>query len=437
MTSKKPNPINRKKQALPEIIDPLLFHIKSQVQAGGCLILLRDPKTGMFQIVANTDQESDSLGSVVRPNEDMVSRVALHRQPMIVNNYREWTGRSVEMRDDGFAQDALLCVPLLWEDRYLGGLVVTAESKRRQFTDEDIPKLVFFSSIISALLQHCKPQDFQQSYETRLSAEVEEEIHELRKARKKIAEDADKLRAILADTVAIQENERSRIASDLHDGSNQLIVGAIYEIQVTKQRLANNRIKEASESLDTVKSLLRRIEADIRMLISDMRPVTLISHGLVASFKWYLHRLSEKHGFKHHLHIQGTPKRLPSEIEIVIFRIVQEALNNAIEHAKPHLLQIRLTFQAENLVVIVQDDGEGFDPQKYFTADNTHFGLISMRERALSIGARIEVTSTRAEGTRLTLHIPLLATPEDPLGRLEQLHSVQVAYTEEENNGNV
>lgn len=413
--------------SLAAILNPLLTLITRHMHAGECLILLRDPRTEMFQIVATT--EKFGLGDVVRPNEDMVSRVALHRQPLIVNNYREWSGRSVEM--DGFTgRDALLCVPLVWQGSFLGGLVVSEMHALRQFTSADIPALEMFGAVVSALLARHTPGDLLPDFDAKLRREVDEEIAELREARRKMAEDADQLRSLLADTVAIQEEERGRVASDLHDGSNQLIVGAIYEIQVAEQRLAGGRVAEARDSLETAKELLRRIEADNRMLISGLRPLLLNSHGLAATFKWYLRSLAERHGFEHHLRVQGAPRRFSPEVEIVAFRIVQEALNNALEHARPRLVQIELIFQPKELLVIVQDDGQGFDPQAPLAGDHAHFGLISMRERALSIGAQLEIHSKPGEGARLTLHVPVLDTPEDPLGQLEQRHSVQVAYAQ-------
>lgn len=411
------------------IITPLLRHITAHMRAGACLVLLRDPQTDMFQIVATT--EDSGLGSVVRPDEDMVSRVALNRQPLIVNHYREWAGRSVEMQDNDIARDALLCVPLLWESRYLGGLVVSAVSKVRQFSADDIPALQTFSPVIAALLQRCTPGDIQPDFEAGLRREVDEEIHELREARRKMAEDADQLRRFLADIVAIQEEERSRIAGDLHDGSNQLIVGAIYEIQVAEQRLTGGRIAEAAESLETAKSLLRKIEADNRLLISGLRPLMLNSHGLAATFRWYLRVFAERYHFEYELNVQGNPLRLSTDVEIVVFRIVQEALNNALEHANARKIHLQISFEPDKLVLIVQDDGQGFDPQAPYPSDHSHLGIISMRERALSIGAQLDIHSSPGTGTRLMLHVPLPPTPEDPLGTLERRHSVQVAYKQQ------
>lgn len=427
MSSKK---IESHEQFLARILQPLLRHIASQLNAEGCLILMRDPNTEMFLIVSITEDHKLGPGSVVRPDEDMVSRVALTRKPLIVNNYREWSGRSLDLTDTQMRRDALLCVPLLWEEEYLGGLVVSAVSGHRQFSTEDVPALEFFAPIVAALLSRCKAQSFRPDYQDHLQQEVDAEIKELHVARLKMAEDADQLRNLLADTVAIQEEERSRIAGDLHDGFNQLIIGAIYEIQVAQQRLISGKLSEAGESLEAAKELLRHIEAENRVLINDLQPPMLKNHGLVVTFKWYLDQFLKRHGYLGSLEVKGEPQRLSPDIEIAVYRIVQEALNNAHQHAGAGRIDLQVEFRPEMLCIAVQDDGCGFDPKDRLPDDRIHFGLISQRERALSIGAQLEIRSSPAHGTRLLLSVPMANNPENPVVQLEQRRNVRVAYTQ-------
>ncbi|HZW04302.1 MAG TPA: sensor histidine kinase, partial [Anaerolineaceae bacterium] len=321
----------------------------------------------------------------------------------------------------------LLCAPLIWEGEYLGGLVVRADSAVRQFTDADIPTLEIFTPLIAALLARCSALAFQPDNAAQVRQEVEAEIRELREVRKRMAKDADELVNVLADTVAIQEEERSRIAHDLHDGSNQLVIGAIYEIQAAQTRIAREKLLEANESLETAKKLMRRIEAENRKIIQDLRPPMLNNQGLEVTLKWYLNNLCKRHGLEGSLVTEGSSKRFSAEVETAVFRIVQEALNNSLKHAQAQKLQIRLDYQPGFLVLSVQDDGCGFDLSEPF--DPRHYGIIGMRERALSVGAQLEIRSAPGVGTRLVLHVPVLATPKDPVGQLEQRHSVQVAYT--------
>jgi len=425
----KPEKFQTIEESLAVVIQPLLHHIAAQLSAKGCLILMRDAGTENYLIVSITNAHILGPGSVVRPDEDMVSRVAISRAPLIVNNYREWSGRSLDLRPDQLVLDAYLCVPLLWQGEYLGGLVISSYSNERQFTAEDIPALEVFSPLIAALLSHCNAQGFHPDYEEHVRQEVNLEVRELIDARRKMAEDADQLRNLLADTVVIQEEERSRIASDLHDGSNQLVIGAIYEIQVAQQRLTSGRVQEATESLETAKSLLRRIEAENRVLINGLRPTLLNNHGLAVTIKWHLENFCERHGFIKSFEVIGQPQRLPESIEIAIFRIVQESLNNSLEHASASKLSICLEFQENSFDLVVEDDGCGFDQSKISLTNQSHFGLIGLRERALSIGAQLEIRSAPGQGTKLLLHVPVTKSPEDPMLRFEQRHNMRIAYT--------
>lgn len=427
MSSRSPHRPGKLEESLAQAICPLLAHITRVLRAAGCLILLRDPKTDMFVVVASSREDSSGTGYVVRPDEDMVSRVAKNRQPLIVNHYREWSGRSLAVPADQPFTDALLCVPLVWDDEFLGGLVVRANRDERQFAPEDVTTLEVFTPAVAALLARCSALNFHPDVEARVRSEVIEEIRELREVRQQMAAEADQLISVLADTVAIQEEERHRIAHDLHDGSNQLIVGAIFEIQTAKARMARGQVSRADESLENAKVLLRRIEAENHRIINGLRPPMLNQHGLEATLRWYLDSFCQRHGLTGSLTVQGVQQRFPADVEVAVFRIVQEALNNSLKHARAVNLHIRLDYQPSFLVLAVQDDGCGFDPDQ--AQDHLHYGLIGMRERALSIGALLEIRSAPGAGTNLVLHVPVTRAPEDPLTRLEQRHSVHVAYT--------
>lgn len=427
MTSHSLHRPGKREEYLAQALRPLLAHITHLLRATGCLILLRDPKTDMYVLVASNHETSSGFGYVVRPNEDMVSRVAKSRQPLIVNQYSRWSGRSYVPPDDQPFTDALLCVPLVWQDEFLGGLVVRADSSERQFAHDDVTVLDAFTPAIAALLARCSALDFHPDVEARVRSKVDEEICELREVRQRMAAEADQLIGMLADTVAIQEEERSRIAHDLHDGSNQLIVGAIFEIQTAKMRIARGQIARAEESLENAKALLRRIEAENHRIINGLRPPMLNQHGLEATLRWYLDSFCQQHSLTGAMTVQGESQRFSSNVEVAVFRIVQEALNNSLKHARAANLHLRLDYQPDFLVLEVQDDGCGFDPNQ--PQDHLRFGLIGMRERALSIGALLEIHSAPGSGTNLVLHVPVVREPDDPLGRFEQRHSVHVAYT--------
>jgi signal transduction histidine kinase len=413
---------------IERIINPLLRLIKAQMNVHGALILMRDPQTDMYLLVDSTDGVSSGVGSVVRPDEDMVSRVAQRLQPMIINDYPRWAGRKLDLKLDQIATDAYLCVPLLDGNRYLGGLVASSISSARPFSVDDIPTLKAYAPIIAAILAPHSPLDLRPELREQMRVEAENEIKELRQVRKQMARDADQLHAIFFDTVSIQEEERNRIAQDLHDGSNQLIVGAIYEIQAAQQRLLNAKVDQVDEALESAKKLLRKIETENRKIINDLRPPMLTNHGLVATFKWYLENLSQRADITYELACQGVPRRYPAEREITIFRILQEGLNNCVKHSQSSRVDLLLDFQPDFLMITLNDYGRGFTIERDQSMDQRNFGIIGMRERALSIGSQLEIHTSPGQGTCLTLHIPNFVDTDDPLGKLEQLHSFHVAY---------
>jgi signal transduction histidine kinase len=209
-----------------------------------------------------------------------------------------------------------------------------------------------------------------------------------------------------AEQLAVTE-ERARIARDLHDGSNQLITGALYEIQAAQEGIRGGREKVALEKLETAKNLLRQIAARSRLIISGLRPQILDAHGLLPALKWYADTYQECYQISCAFKVSGRPIRLASEVETAIYRIVQESLNNVAAHARASNAQIQVDFRPAWLRVAVEDDGVGFDCKGVWTIAPDQMGLYGMKERAQSIGGQIEVQSAPGHGTRTTLVVPL------------------------------
>jgi len=205
--------------------------------------------------------------------------------------------------------------------------------------------------------------------------------------------------------------ERARIARDLHDGSNQLITGALYEIQAAQEGIRGRRGEVALEKLETAKNLLRQIAAKNHLIVSGLRPQILNAHGLLPALKWYADTYQECYQITCTFEISGRSVRLAPEVETAIYCIVQESLNNVAAHAQASSAQIRVDFRPAWLHVVVEDDGVGFDCKDVQTVAPGQMGLFGMRERAQSIGGQIEVQSVPGHGTRITLVVPLPTAP--------------------------
>ena len=215
-------------------------------------------------------------------------------------------------------------------------------------------------------------------------------------------------RKITAQTAIIRErsareavyDERTRIARELHDTLEQEITGIAMHIDVATAVLGQSP-ETARQSLDTARLLLDRSRTESRRSIWELRSTALEQGGLAAAFAEQASESRRDGGPQIDLSIEGLPRRLPAKTEIHLFRIGHEALTNAIKHSHAQQVAIRLRFEDEEVGVAVEDDGTGFELPVNGAAQNGHFGLLGMRERAAKIQARFEIDSTRGRGTRV------------------------------------
>jgi two-component system sensor histidine kinase DegS len=240
-----------------------------------------------------------------------------------------------------------------------------------------------------------------------LERKVEKRTQQLTRAQGELARKAEELQRLVAITVRVQEEERSRIARDLHDGSNQLLAGTLYELQAAQESIVGQRPQVAVQKLEIAKGLLRRIEAENRELIAGLRPPVLDAQGLVPALKWQAGNFQRRYGTRCAFRVSGRQVRLPPETELAVFRIVQEALNNVAVHSKAGFVQVEVEFVPQRLRVHVQDDGVGFDPTSVSGEPTSGMGLIGIKERAQSIGGQLQIMSAQSQGTQLLLSVPL------------------------------
>jgi signal transduction histidine kinase len=222
---------------------------------------------------------------------------------------------------------------------------------------------------------------------------------ELAQAHAEIQRKADQLQRLLARTVDLQEEERRRIAADIHDSVVQLIYGAMYETEGTLQRLPADTA--AQGDLHNIQVSLKQAISEIYKAIYDLWPASLDEMGLFPSLRSYMVQYEEDTGIGCRLRIQGNPIRFNPPARIALFRILQEALYNVRKHAQASTVEVIFTFQEGRVKVVVQDDGIGFDQEKAL-AEQQHLGLISMRERAENIGGTFTIESWPGRGSRLT-----------------------------------
>lgn len=207
--------------------------------------------------------------------------------------------------------------------------------------------------------------------------------------------------------VLAQEDERRRIARDLHDQLGQQMTA----LRLTLETLKTLSIEhtELRVQVETLQELARQLDQDVAFRVWELRPAVLEGLGLAAALAEYAGNWSKRFGIHAKLHMtRPADERLTSDMETTIYRLAQEALNNVVKHARADRVDIILEHSREHVSLIVEDNGVGFNPSEIQTTGGG-FGLIGMRERAALAGGDVQIESTPGRGTTVILRVPTTA----------------------------
>src|ERR1700730_7219713 len=200
----------------------------------------------------------------------------------------------------------------------------------------------------------------------------------------------------------IIEEERMRIARDMHDGPAQSMANLVLQAEIL-ERLITRDPQLVVKELADFKNGVRDVLDDTRRLIFDLRPMTLDDLGLVPTLRKFVAEFGERNSINAHLRVVGEEIRMGGGLEQTLFRIVQEALNNARKHAKASNVEVVITFLPKQVGAVIRDDGVGMDVEATeASVDRTrHFGLLTMRERADGDKGKLEIRSQLGKGTEV------------------------------------
>lgn len=212
----------------------------------------------------------------------------------------------------------------------------------------------------------------------------------------------ERLQALSRRLVEGQESERRFISRELHDEASQALTSMMVDMQVLTQNVHSPELV-LSKALELERSMKDLLE-NLRRLAGDLRPAILDHLGLEATLRTAAENIREKHGLKVNIQLTGVKQRMPENIETTIYRIVQEALNNVIRHANASFVDVILSMRENTLVLIIEDNGAGFEPRK---RDHTgRLGLFGIQERAEMLGGTLVIDSQTGKGTTLAVEIP-------------------------------
>jgi PAS domain S-box-containing protein len=215
-----------------------------------------------------------------------------------------------------------------------------------------------------------------------------------------------KLKALSSELVKTQERERHSISRDLHDDVGQELSAVSYLLEHLKTKAEETGYQD---DLGKALAMLDGTLQKVRDISLDLRPAMLDTLGLAATIRWFIGRQRELGKLNIDMDDADLVERPPAEVEIVCFRIVQEAITNIIRHAKAGKVDVELSESENELQLLVRDDGKGFDVEQALSAASAgkSLGLLGMQERAELVGGRIELASKHAQGTEIHAYFPL------------------------------
>ncbi len=220
-----------------------------------------------------------------------------------------------------------------------------------------------------------------------------------------IAADRDQLRHLASQVIRAQEQERKRIARELHDDTAQVLFAQLLRLTALKTS-ASPEVRDTAESLEEM--TVEAIEGVRRMAV-ELRPPALDDLGLLAALGDLAQRFGDHRGVDVDYQARGSRGRLPAEVELVLYRVAQEAMTNITKHAEATKIWIDLDRGPDDVTLSVRDDGRGFDPSLARASDERGLGLglFGMEERVALVGGTFKIWPRRGGGTEIFAFVPL------------------------------
>jgi two-component system sensor histidine kinase UhpB len=218
----------------------------------------------------------------------------------------------------------------------------------------------------------------------------------------------EQLRALSAKVTTAQEEERKRIARELHDETSQALASLLIALERIDAAIPPD-LSDLKVRLTSARQLTVQTLGGLRTLIADLRPLLLDDLGLVPAIRWFATERLESQGIDVEFRVGDGIPRLPPPVETALFRVAQEAITNIVKHAEASQVKIELT-SGKDLTLTVEDDGVGLDLEGPMDYDGLHhLGLFGIHERAVAMGGTSAFTSIRGQGSRVRVSIPFEA----------------------------
>lgn len=209
--------------------------------------------------------------------------------------------------------------------------------------------------------------------------------------------------------ILAQEDERKRIAREIHDGLAQSMANVVLRTEITQRMLNRQEYESVKEELHDLKMQVRGGLEEVRKIIFNLRPMALDDLGLIPTLRKFVQDFEDKTKIRTTFELHGREARLPSGMEVAVYRLVQEAFSNVYKHAHASYVSLDITFQAKMVKITIQDNGDGFDVSQVEAkmSKGVNFGMIGMQERVELLEGRLDIDSQKGEGTKISILIPI------------------------------
>lgn len=205
--------------------------------------------------------------------------------------------------------------------------------------------------------------------------------------------------------IEAQENERKRISREIHDGPAQSLANILVRSEIVDLAFRDGDTKQALQEMQLIRESIRQALREVRRIIYDLRPMALDDLGLFPTIKKHISSVSEYSNIDIELALHGEERRVQTNYEVAVFRILQEALQNSIRHANASLIKVRVELLKNKISLIIEDNGVGFVPEEVNDKKDS-YGIIGMKERVDLLDGEIKIISKPNSGTKITVSIP-------------------------------
>ncbi|HEX2026798.1 MAG TPA: GAF domain-containing sensor histidine kinase [Nitriliruptorales bacterium] len=363
---------------LDEVVQGVAAIIIDATATDVCFVHLVDHERQRLVLSGATPPFDRLAGSIeLELGEGIAGWVASHQEPVVIVDDKLSDPRYryiPALRGEEYT--SLASVPMVSAPGRLVGVLNVHTHERRDFTASDVKLLGAIANLVAGAVEN---------------ARLHRQLTLREVARERFAERL----------VHVQENERRRLAAEIHDGISQRIVGLSFHLSAAADALDSDT-RFTAEQIAAAQRLAAEALDETRRAIAGLRPSVLDDLGLAAGLESLVRSLPFAAA-----ELEIEPCQLPEHVETALYRIAQEALQNAAKHASANEVRVALAVRRDVAVLEIADDGHGFDPAAAPAAERVTYGLAGMRERADLLGARLEVDSAPGAGTTIRVVAPM------------------------------